>query len=536
MPTPRQHGGAQLVPINLNSPAFKGLNTEESGSILGPEWANALNNAVFDASGRPASRNGWNSNTSTAFGGEIQQVFEYVQADGTTELIFSTDSDLLRNPTAPASIDGSLTITDGNIKFVNFNNNCVAFGIGTAGIPAVYTGAGNFADITVSTGTAPTGTIGTAAFGRLWGVDADLSTIRYSALLDHTEWDTADGGGVIDMLNVWPRGTDQIVAITEYGGNLIVFGQDTTVIWSDGQSHELGIDPTTLYVADTIPGVGAVSQFAMTETSGDFWFLSRSGVVGLRREVVQKSTPTTNISKNIQSQLLTFLNAESNQDDITMTYSPEEDFVLLIFPGTRRTACFDTRQLLEDGAARVTTWTTSLRTCTYVTADQSLQGSLVGTNGEIVEYSGHDDADATYSFQYESGWLDLGEDAAMYLKFVKRLTSLVFVEASTNITHTIEYDFGEKSFSDTRAVAGGGGSEFNVAEFGTNGSKDPNDPNFTAGTDVAQFSGGIVLRTMRIPGHGSGQYIKVGISVDTDNASFALQQINLYAKIGRMAA
>lgn len=535
MPTQRYHGGAALVPINLTSPAFFGLNSEESGSILGPEWATTLTNAVFDSSGRPAARKGWNSITSSAFADPIERVHEFWQADGTSELIFTTDSDILRDTGTPTSIDGTLTISDGNIKFGNFNDKCIAFGIGTGGIPAVYTGAGNFTDIAVNSGTAPTGSIGTAAFGRVWAVDADLSTIRYSALLDETRWDPADGGGTIDMHNVWPAGTDSIVAITEFGGDLIVFGENTTVVWTDNANSSLGIDPDELYVSDTIPGVGAISQFAMAGAAGDLWFLSPSGVVGLKRELVQKSTPTENISQNIQSQLLTLLDAETNPDNITMTYSPREDFVLLTFPTSQRTLCFDTRRQMEDGAFRVTIWNVPLRVSTYVQDSRALMGALDGLDGEVVTYSGNDDATSSYSFIYESGWLDLGQEATQYLKFVKRLTSLVFIETNTNVEHTIEYDFGGETFRDTRSVAGGGSSEYSIAEFGTNGSKDPSDSGLVAGTDVAEYSGGIVLRTMRVPGAGSGQYIKVGISVDTNNANFALQQINLFAKIGRMA-
>ena len=235
MPTPKFTPGAQLIPINFTGLAFNGLTTENQGGILPPTWATELDNVVFDSAGRPATRKGWVSATTTPGSGDpIKRIFEYYTADSTSEVIFSTDSDIFDDVTSsPTSIDGSLTITDGNIKFVNFNDKVVAFGIGTGGIPAVRT-TGDFADITVNSGTAPTGGIGTSAFGRLWAVDTDGKTLRYSALLDETRWAVADGGGSIDFSKVWPAGQDDIVAVEELDGDLVVFGSNNTVVMTDG--------------------------------------------------------------------------------------------------------------------------------------------------------------------------------------------------------------------------------------------------------------------------------------------------------------
>ena len=149
MPTPLNTPGAPIIPVNINSPAAFGLNTEEAGSILSPEWATVLDNAVFDASGRPSSRKGFLSLTSSAGSGVVMRVFEYFQADGTSQVIYSTDSDIYKNTNTATSIEGSLAISEGNIKFVNFNVKLLALGIGTSGLPAVRT-TGDFVDITVN--------------------------------------------------------------------------------------------------------------------------------------------------------------------------------------------------------------------------------------------------------------------------------------------------------------------------------------------------------------------------------------------------
>ena len=289
MPSPKTVAHSELIPINLTNTAFAGLNTEQSGAIIGPEWATVLDNVIFDSAGRPAARKGLTAVTSGSPSAEQpKRIFEYYQANETSSVLFSTDDDILEgNSGTPISRRGSLTITDGNIKFVNFNDKVIAFGIGAGGVPAVKT-TGNFASVVVNSGTAPTGRIGTAAFGRLWAFDSDGKTLRYSALLDETRWDAADGGGIIDFSNVWPSGQDSGVAVEEFGGELIVFGSNSIVIMTDGAGAALGVTPSDLYVSDTIPGQGAISQFAIARVTGDLLVLTDSGLISLKREIIQK--------------------------------------------------------------------------------------------------------------------------------------------------------------------------------------------------------------------------------------------------------
>jgi hypothetical protein len=507
MPTPKFTPGAQLFPINLTAPAFNGLTLEASGSTLGVEWATVLDNAVFDAQGRPAARKGWTTETGTPTADIYMRIFEYYKADGTSELIFSSDTDIDNDTTTPTSIKGALTITDGNIKFANFNDKCIAFGIGTAGKPAVYTGT-TFADITVNSGTAPTSGIGTSAFGRLWAVDTDGKTLRYSALLDETRWAAADGG--------------------------VVFGSRNTVIMTDGAGAALGVEPTDLYVSDTIPGLGCLTQFGVCRAQGDLWLLSPEGVTSLGRELQQKSTSFTNLSKQAQSQVQNWGNSEGDINDITMEYNPEDSFVLLNFPTVNKQVCFDTRSRLQDGTYRLTTWSADTQTIHYNSFAKKLQGSLTGTVGEIFNYSGSTDDTVAYIFGYESGWLNLGEENNLYLKFVKRMTSFVLVEANVTVNHKVEYDFGTKSFTLSKLAERARVIEWGLAEWGSNGVYSTADSSAVAGEDIAEWGGGASIRTLDVQPKSGGQYIKVGITVNTNSGTFALQQINLYAKVGRI--
>lgn len=538
MPTPQYNRGAQLIPLSFAAPAFRGLNTEHAGGILPQDWATKLENVVFDETGRPASRDGWTSVTTSAGSGTIKRIFEYYKADGTSEMIASTDANIYNGLTGTATaIEGTLTISDGNIRFVNFNDKVIAFGIGTGGIPAVRT-SGNFADITVNSGTAPTSGIGTSAFGRLWAVDTDGKTLRYSALLDETRWDTADGGGSIDFSKVWPAGQDDIVAVEELGGDLVVFGSNNTVIMTDGRGAELGVVPDDLYVSDTIPGQGAVSQFAICRAAGDLWVLTRSGITGLRRELVQKSTPLQNISKNVQSGVIGCIDVASSFDNITLTYNPQKSMVLAVFPDNDCAYAFDTRTPLEDGSYRATRWSVDLQTAEYSRGIQNWYGSITGTAGEIHTYSGKSDDGTDYYFDYESGWLDLGSEMNVYLKFVKRMTSFTFVTQQVQVTHKVLYDFNNNTYSLDVAAAGTNLNEYNAFGAAVPGSSVVEYNAFGApgsGSTVVEYGGGVTLRTLDAPLGGSGQYIKVGLRLNTEAGDFVLQQINLYAKIGRLA-
>jgi len=534
MPTQRAHGGAPLIPINLTTPGIAGLNTEAEATLLGPEWATQLSNVVFDSAGRAATRKGFATGTATPVAGVLKRLHEFIKADASVEVISSTDADIFTGVATPSSIEGTLGITEGNIKFVNFNNKCIALGTGTSSNPSVYTGAGNFATVTVATGTAPTSGIGTAAFGRLWVVDSDGFTIRYSALLDETKWHVDDGGGTIDMSMIWSDGQDIVTAISSFGGDLVVFGRKSIVIWTDGQGSSIGLSPNNIYIADTIASVGAVSQFAMTHALGDLWFIGPAGLHSMSRVLQDKTTPTMNMSRNVQSKFLGYLDAETDLDDLTLTYSPREEFVLATFPTSGKTMCFDTRLQLQDGTFRASEWTVGLQTTVYL-IDRSMRASLTDTVGEVMTYTGQNDNAESFSFSYESGWLDLGQELSGLLKYVKKLTSFVFVGSDTTLNFTLKYDFQSNPKTIPTAVVGSIGAQFNLSEFsdsaGGIGYADP--ANIASGE--SEFSGGVSLRAISAPGKGGGQYIKVGVHLDNAKGTFALQHINLFAKIGRIA-
>ena len=228
-----------------------------------------------------------------------------------------------------------------------------------------------------------------------------------------------------------------------------------------------------------------------------------------------------------------------------MTYSPKEEFCFVSFPSISRQICIDTRPIPIDGGQlyRATQWTGDMDTAAYASSNQELyagynvavNGICIYGRGNVIEFS---DGDGTpYSFSYESGWLDLGEQVSQFVKWAKKMTSVLLVASDSEVNFTLRYDFNTvaKTFQQA-ATAAGGGAEFNVSEFGTNGVRDPSNSLLTAGVDVSEYGGAAVtLQTLSIPVSGGGQYIKVGVSVNDVAGEFAMQQINLFAKVGRIA-
>lgn len=515
MPTPRRSGAA-LVPISLVTPAFKGLNKQQETSILGPEWATVLDNCVFDDAGRVAARKGWLA-TSSAMSGTpvIEQLFEQIFEDGTTELISAAGSKLWKGFTTPTDITGASTVTVGNNwQFVNFNGRCIGFQQGEQPIGRT---TGNFGDLTTTSGTWPTGNCAVQHSGRVWAADADKQTIKYCALLDDSAW--ATGAGNIDMSSVWPQGTDEIVALTYYNNRMIVFGKNQIVFFSDGQGSPLGLNPANIQVIDTLKGVGCIARDSIQQIEGgDLLFLSSQGIQSLGRLIQEQSNPIQGISRNVRD----YLNQQVSictKSKIRSVYSPENSMYLLCLPEASISFYFNTQGKLDDGSFRVTTWTNMLPYALARSIDGTLYTSLyTGAGGKIGKYYGQTDNGGTYLFDYTSAWLDLGEEAASYLKILKTITGVFYLSQFADLNIKWDTDFQGDFNTISIHLVSPGTSEWGVMEWG-----------------IGEWSGGLALRSINTPISGTGQYIRIGVSAGINGSSLAVQQLNLFAKIGRLA-
>lgn len=417
------------------------------------------------------------------------------------------------------------TPTAGHWQFVNFNNKVVGAQRNHGLI--VYDGGPKFEPVTAISGTVPNGgdTV-CSAFGRLWVADDDEQTIKYSALLDETRWAEQDGGGIIDMSTVWTQGRDRVVCIKALGANLVVFGENHIILWSDGQGSEIGLDPTQMYVVDTIEGTGCVARDSVQAIGeGDMAYLSRHGVQLLGRVIQNRANPVEAVSANIKTYLRDLVAEQKKTDtslrEVRAVFYPEDSLYLLSLPRTGVTIAFDTRQLGEspsgDKVMRVTTWELGGSVQAFcATRDSRL---IFGGEGQIGKYHGRNDLGESYPVNIRTGWLDMGE-LNNRLKILKVINSIVRVTAVSDFDYSWGWDFAAEDDVETVTISYTGftPSEWGEAEYG-----------------AGEFSGNLSIRSRRIPGRGTGQFIQISVSTDVSGFNFILQQLQLTSKIGRLA-
>jgi len=506
--------------INANpipTPGIAGMAKANSQTVTGAEWCIKAENAVIDEEGRFASRKGWTVLNETAISGTptVEQIFEYVKGDGTVEIVSAAGLKILKGTSTISDISGTIdTPTANNWQFVNFNGKLLGFQ--QSHDPISWAGTGNFAELVVNSGTIPEGNCAVAAFGRVWACDTDKQTIKYSALLDETRWDTADGGGVIDMRKVWTKGTDEVVAVSSYGSSLIVFGKRHIVFWVDGSGSEIGVEPTQIYVNSIIENVGLVARDALAIVGElDVIFWSFNGVRSLRRTIQELATPVNEVSLRNRDYLNAYLSV-GDLAKVRMVYSAREGFVLLSHPDAGRTWCFDIRSPLQDGNLRTFEWSLT----PYSAVARLDQALLFGMpSGRIGQYTGYNDNTAAYRFVYHGGWFPLSPEPA--LKMLKR--AKVSLASRVTVVGAFKWwtDFKNNMQGIQRSWVPPGSSLYN----------DP-DSEFNL---TAVYSGGGGVIDKYIPLRKSCQYMRFGFETSIDGSPVALQYVSILFEPTRYA-
>lgn len=532
----------QLQPVPLVSPGFAGLNKQESGqtSTTGPQFALELQNAVFDDANRVAARKGWITTAPTGLSANetIDVLFEYINASGVSVLI-AVDSafDIFSSANGGVSWTtrtGALTPPNSNIQFVNFNGSVLGIQDGEDIIE--WDGvAASFTSVVESGGAQPTGAAGLSAFGRVWSVDSDGQTVKYSGLLDQDDWlaGGVGGSGAIDLRNVWTLGMDTVQALHAFGSTLIVFGKRHIVFYTDGSGSTLGVDPSQMYVSDTIEGTGTSHRDSVVQIGddGDVWFLSDEGVQSLQRVQSERTNPLFTVTNNIRDFLLLQVQGETGR--IHASHNSIEGWYLLNLPTQGAMVMLDTKLRLEDGTVRTAEWIGLQPMCMWTTVFEATERTLFGFEEDIGVYSGSDDGGSSYRFVYASPHLDLG--APMNEKLPKRLGTISVVSGTQTLIYKWGFDFGGLTRSLSQPVAGATGAEYGTAEYGANGVRDNTDPSLVAGVDISEYGGTLFLRILKVPADGRGRFVQVGLEIEIENATFALQELDIYAKVGRIA-
>ena len=509
----------RLQPLTVAAPGFLGINTEESSIGMNPAFASIADNCVIDKRGRVGARKGYDTvstNGGSVLGSSrgIEGIFEFTSFGGVVTLFSVGNNKIFTGTTtlAEVTLPGGYSISANNWKITSFNNDVYFFQTGHAPLRSV---AGSTTLVAIAG--APSANEVLSAFGRLWAADlaSDKHTIHVSQLLDGTAWSTGDAFQ-IDVTQFWPEGYDEIVSLTEHNGLFLVFGKHSMLIY-DGAQGANGVtgNPapagTTIFLKDTVEGVGCIERDSIQATGNDILFLSNRGVMSLGRLIQEKSLPLRDVSKNVRTDLMSFVKAETLP--VKSTYSPDDAFYLITFPTSNTTYCFDVRVPLEDGSFRVTTWS-GIMPLSF--AQIASNGFYMGLSTGIVQYDDYLDDTATYTMSYFSQPLDFGDSTVV--KFLKKFNLTVIGGQNATAVLNWGYDYAENYSKQSFTIGGGQAAEFGVAKFNT----------------TAEFSGGVDVNTPKVNTTGSGNVVSIGVTSTVNSSPFSIQKIDILAKTGRL--
>lgn len=349
---------------------------------------------------------------------------------------------------------------------------------------------------------------GLYAFGRLWvaGVASnDTQTVYFTDIQDPSDWTTGTAG-YLDISAVIPTG-DPIVALAQHNNFLIIFCKKHIVIYSGADN------PETLALSDTIANIGCIARDSVQSVAGtDILFLSDTGVQSLLRLTQERSLPLRDVSKNVRDELISYVNGEV-LEGVKGIYYPNDAMYLLALPVSKVTYCFDTRGILENGAARTTVWNQINPTAFCVMQDRSL---YLGEVGYIGKYGTYQDNGSVYRMAYFTNYFDL--ETPTNVKMLKKLYLTAIGGSAQPLTVKWGFDYSELYRSGSLILPGQTSSYFNVDKY-----------------NIGKYSDGIDLVNTQTQLSGSGKVIQIGFETDINGFPLSVQKIDLFYATGKTA-
>ena len=511
----------ELITATLGAPAFLGLNTQESSVANDPRFALEANNCVIDQYGRLGARKGWFYRTAGSDGINLLGMHPFLDITGTNTYIswnatgfkkgFSTLSTI-----TPTTTD---TLSAGNWQAVTLNDRAYFFQRGYK--PLYYTNEATtdeFKSIDQHanyTGTAPAADIVMSAYGRLWAADTtnNKTTVYFSNLLEGTQWGSGSAG-LINIAGILPKGSDVITGLGSHNGRLIIFCKNNIIIFKDNDSFQGSFDVNTLTLVEVLEGVGCIARDTIENTGEDIIFLSATGLRSLSRTIQEKSAKLNDLSRNIRDTFVDNVGREQDFSLIKSCYFPEQAFYLVFLPEAKEIYVFDTRQALEDGSYRVTTWN-NLDHTDFVYDKTTKKMYLTQANG-IAEYGTYNDNSSSYTMSYFTNHFDF--QLPNINKMLKRVAVTVIGSTSQAFNVKAGFDYLTSYYSFPFTIKEIPTFEYGIAEY----------------NESAEYVAGIALDRISSSASGAGSIIQIGVEATIDGGSLSVQKLDVYAKQGRV--
>jgi hypothetical protein len=513
-----------LQTASISAPGFYGLNTQDSPLDLAAGFALVATNCVIDQYGRIGSRKGWsalNSSTGNLGSNPVGVIHELVETDGALTVLLAGNNKLFKLGTSNALTELTYggggtapTITASNWACASLNGITYFFQAGHDPLiydPAVSTTTyRRVSEKSGYAGTVPAGNIVISAYGRLWVADTatNNTTVYFSDLLSGHIW-TGGTSGSLNINQVWPNGADNISGLASHNNFLIIFGQRQILVYSGANT------PSTITLADTVAGIGCIARDSIQSTGKDVLFLSNSGLRSFARTIIEKSVPIGDISKNVRSDFMGIVAAETLAN-IKSVYSETEAFYLITMPFSKEVYCFDTRSQLQDGSFRVTKWDSIEPTALLSRRNGDV---LIGKTGYVAKYTGAQDNTSLYRVLYYTNHADLG--TAGVTSLLKRLKVIVIGGTNQFLTMKWGFDFSANYLSTNVQIPTQSVAEYGIAEYGANA------------TVVAQYADGVALQTLSASASGGGKIVQTGYEADINGSALSIQRIEIQFKDGK---
>jgi len=263
-------------------------------------------------------------------------------------------------------------------------------------------------------------------------------------------------------------------------------------------------------LSDVITGIGCIARDSVQYTGTDVIFLSNTGVRSVLRTIQEKSAPFRDLSKNVCNDLMSAV-ASEDLETIKSIYNPFESFYLLTLPVLKSTYCFDLKQQLQDGSARVTTWDGASTSFCFLRNNTM----LMGKPSYVSLYSGYQDNGNSYRLQYFTNHTDFG--APSITSILKKLSVVVIGGSSQYVTIKWGYDFSGNYYSQNVQIPAQEVSYYGVAEY-----------------NIAKYSDGVALQTLVAYPTGSGKVVQTGYESDINGSALSIQKLEIQAKNGKI--
>lgn len=523
--------------FSITAPGFYGLNTQDSSLDLASGFALVANNCVIDKYGRVGARKGWvplhnttdysleldfvdntyGTDTSSGLGtNEVKAIGELITSGGTSYVIaagnnklYKLDSGVLTEltygggGTAPAITDSHWQIAslNGTLYFFQSGHDPLVFAPGTS-----TTTYRRLSEVSGYSGTVQSSNCVLSAYGRLWNANTSTNkvTVQWSDILAGQVYATGSAG-TLDVTNVWPKNSDNIVALGAHNGFLFIFGRNNILVYQNAS------DPSAMSLYDVITGIGCEARDSVCNTGTDIIFLSSTGVRSILRTIQEKSAPFRDLSKNVRDDLLVVVSG-ADTATVKAVYSPLDAFYLLSFPTSSTLFCFDMRTQLPDGAARATTWDSLIPASFTVKSDGSL---LMGVSGFVAEYGDYTDNGSSYLFQYYTNNTDFG--APSVTSILKKLSAVIIGGSNQDMVFKWGYDFTGDYQASSANIPLQGVAYYGISEY-----------------NIAQYAGGTALQTLAVYPNGSGKVVQTGYETEIYGSALSIQKIEIQAKNGKV--